>query len=66
MSTDNFSDCVLAKTKISGNPSVAATCFNRLDGFWVKFVGFLPHAYNFNHSRHVQMWQICGKNDFQD
>ncbi|RMU59954.1 hypothetical protein ALP29_201503 [Pseudomonas syringae pv. avii] len=45
MPADNFSDGVLANTKISGNPSVTATCFNRFDDFGVKFVGFRAHAY---------------------
>ncbi len=26
----------------------------------------IPDCCHFDHSRHVQVWQICGKNDFQD
>ncbi|EXF91321.1 hypothetical protein HK44_018885 [Pseudomonas fluorescens HK44] len=25
----------------------------------------IPDCCHFGHSRHVQVWQICGKNDFQ-
>ena len=26
----------------------------------------VPDCCHFDHSRHVQVWQICGKNDFRD
>ncbi|KPW70003.1 hypothetical protein ALO81_200136 [Pseudomonas cannabina] len=45
MPTHNFSDGVFADTKISGDPPVAAACFNCFHDFWVKLFGFWTYSH---------------------